>query len=177
MEDLAIARRRFLRQMASLATSGFWLSGHSAIERAAAAEEAKSAADLVAGKDRRLIVQSASPVEIETPLALLAEYKVTPAPLLFVRNNQSLPGSDTLRPMSDENWSVEIAGLVEPPAKISVRELAGLEQVEHELVLQCSGNGRAVMSKISPAKGCSGNAARWATCDFAACPSRSFLII
>jgi DMSO/TMAO reductase YedYZ molybdopterin-dependent catalytic subunit len=153
MRDAAWGRRRFLQQAASMTASGLWLSGQGAIERAIAAEAQATAAELVAGKDRRLIVRSAAPIEIETPLALLVEHKVTPADLLFVRNNQALASSNTLRPISPDEWSIEIDGLTERPAKIAVRELAELDQVEHELVLQCSGNGRAVLSKIAPAKG------------------------
>ena len=57
-----------------------------------------SAADVIAGKDPRLIVHSAAPAELETPLALLREHGITPDSLLFVRNNQSLTGRPIWRP-------------------------------------------------------------------------------
>ena len=55
--------------------------------------------------------------------------------------------------MKADDWTIEITGLVERPGSISVRYLAEMEQVEQELVLQCSGNGRAMFSAAAPAKG------------------------
>ena len=119
----------------------------------AADQSSATAAHLIAGKDAQLIVHRAAPIEIETPLRLLAEHAVTPKSLLFVRNNQQLAGFDNLQPAATPDWKTEIVGLVDRPVSISVAELLRMEQVEHELVLQCSGNGRAFFSKLSPAKG------------------------
>lgn len=121
--------------------------------KSAGAAEAKTAAELIVGKDARLIVHGGTPLELETPLDLLAEHAITPKQLLFVRNNQSIAGSDTLAPHNDPAWTIDITGLVERPATISLKELAALPQVEHELVLQCSGNGRAMFSEVAFSKG------------------------
>lgn len=120
----------------------------------AADATAKPTADqLVPGKSDRLIVHGATPVEIETPLDVLASQPITSKQNLFVRNNGELTGSLTLEPVPLAGWTIELTGLVEYPRAIDAAVLATLPQVEHELVLQCSGNGRAHFSGIAPAKG------------------------
>ena len=151
MKFFRVNRRQFLSQSTVLAAGGVGLSAGLGAGRVA--RGAPTAAELIPGKDPRLIVHAAAPAEMETPLALLAENAITPAALLFVRNNQQLPGSNHLRPDGDLDWQIEIAGLIEKQASIRVRELAALEQVEQTLVLQCSGNGRAMFSQAAPAKG------------------------
>ncbi|MBI2826562.1 MAG: sulfite oxidase [Planctomycetia bacterium] len=148
-------RRAFLRRStAALAASGIWASESFDRQRVAAADaDMPSAGDLIAGKDPRLIVHGTEPAELETPLALLAEHRVTPTSLLFVRNNQSLAGAANLKPAAADGWTVEIGGLVSRPATVAVADLARMAHVEHELVLQCSGNGRAMFSAAAPAKG------------------------
>lgn len=116
-------------------------------------EPAATAADLIAGKDPRLTVHNSGPLEIETPLELLSQQPITPKELLFVRNNQALAGSQTLEPPARDDWTVELAGLVEFPRKASLALLREMPQVEREMVLQCSGNGRAFLSLKSKAKG------------------------
>jgi DMSO/TMAO reductase YedYZ molybdopterin-dependent catalytic subunit len=118
-----------------------------------AAETSRTAANVITGKDPRLIVHSAEPAELETPLALLREHSITPDALLFVRNNQSLSGAMNLLPLEAGGWPVEITGLVERPGSINVSQLSQMQQIEQELVLQCSGNGRAMFSAAAPAKG------------------------
>jgi DMSO/TMAO reductase YedYZ molybdopterin-dependent catalytic subunit len=91
--------------------------------------------------------------EIETPLDLLREDAITPAAKLFVRNNQQPDWSATLAPAPAGPWRIEIGGLLEFPRTISLDEIKTLPLVEHEVVLQCSGNGRAMFSAVSPVKG------------------------
>lgn len=146
------SRRSFLRSSAATLAGGGLLLASGDRDFARAATE-PSAAEVVAGKDPRLIVHSAKPIELETPLRFLAEHAVTPKSLLFVRSNQQLAGFDNLDPAPASGWSIEISGLVDKPAKINVADLEHMEQVEHELVLQCSGNGRAYFSKLAAAKG------------------------
>jgi sulfite oxidase len=142
-----IDRRDFLASSAATATL---LSGN---VMAWAADQAPNASRLIAGKDPRLIVQGAEPLEIETPLALLRQSNITPASVLFVRNNQSLANSATLRPLSDQGWNVELTGLLGQPASIAVEQLKQMDLVDREVVLQCSGNGRAAFSRAAPTKG------------------------
>ena len=117
------------------------------------AQSADDAARLVAGKDAGLIMHNAKTVEIETPLALLRQHELTPKQLLFVRNNQELPGARTTQPADDSNWKIEVIGLVEYPRTLDLSQLRELEQTEVEMVLQCSGNGRELFSRAAKVKG------------------------
>jgi len=71
--------------------------------------------------------------------------------LLFLRNNQVLPDTLTLEPAKGD-WLIELTGLLEKPVSI-VADLAKLPQQEQELVLQCSGNGRAWFARSVKAEG------------------------
>jgi DMSO/TMAO reductase YedYZ molybdopterin-dependent catalytic subunit len=116
----------------------------------------QSTADqLIAGKDRRLLVHNPARTgfEIETPLELLREDAVTPAAKLFVRNNQQPDWAATLAAAPAGPWRLEVGGLLEFPRVVTLEELKTLPLVEQELVLQCSGNGRAMFSAVSPVKG------------------------
>lgn len=143
-------RREFLKTSTSLLAAA-------AIARAArAAEEpakVASAAEFVPGKDARLIVHSTKTGELETPLELLREKAITPKELLFIRNNQVLPADLTLAAANDDAWQVKFVGLLEKSAEISVAELKKLSQIDVELVLQCSGNGRARYAETVKAEG------------------------
>ena len=105
------------------------------------------------GKDPRMIVHNAVTGVVETPLHLLREHLVTPKELLFVRNNQVLPGSMTLSPYPATDWELELSGLVAPAMTVGFSDLAGIEQSEVVAVLQCAGNGRAFYSQTAMAKG------------------------
>lgn len=107
----------------------------------------------IEGKDARLEVRSESPTVLETPHALLAEHTVTPATSLFVRNVQRLPADVTVEPLPLKGWSFELGGLIDRPVPIDAEELLGMDQIEYEMVLQCSGNGRTRFSEMFPAPG------------------------
>lgn len=111
------------------------------------------AAKLIAGKDPRLIVHNTKTLEIETPLSLLREHALTPKSILFVRDNQELPSSRTLKSSDDDDWRFDITGLVENPRSVTLDQLREMEQTEVEMVLQCSGNGRANFARAVAAKG------------------------
>jgi DMSO/TMAO reductase YedYZ molybdopterin-dependent catalytic subunit len=117
--------------------------------------KAKATPDgLIAGKDERLLVQSEKPVVLETPLRLLdQEGGITPKKLLFVRNNQTLAGANTTRPLPLDGWKIELTGLLAKDATFDAGELAKMDRVEYEMVLQCSGNGRSLMAKAAPIMG------------------------
>jgi sulfite oxidase len=108
---------------------------------------------LVAGKDPRLVVHTASPIVLETPAELLGAAQVTPASLLFVRNVQDLAGSATLAPAKLEGWTVELSGLIDRPQTIDAGALRSFPQKKVEMVLQCSGNGRTLFRNAAPVKG------------------------
>jgi sulfite oxidase len=98
----------------------------------------------IEGKDRRLEVMSAVPLVLSTPVGLLAEQRTTDKRYLFVRNIQDLPKGMTLEPLPIEGWETELVGLIKPfRVVIRAEELLKMEQVEYEMILQCSGNGRS----------------------------------
>ena len=146
----AITRREALR-------GGFALAALAAVRprRLFAAAGGPTADKLIVGKDARLLVHNPSTTgfEIETPLELLREDRITPTAKLFVRNNQQPKWSATIEPAPAGPWNIDITGMLEYPRTISPAELRQMPQVEHEMVLQCSGNGRAMFSKSSPVKG------------------------
>ena len=100
-----------------------------------------------------MVVHNAVTGVVETPMHLLREHRVTPKELLFVRNNQVLPGSLTLSPYPATNWELEVSGLVTPALTVSFSELARIAQAEDVAVLQCAGDGRAFYERTAMAKG------------------------
>jgi sulfite oxidase len=137
-------RRVFLQQTAVAAAAV--VSGN----RLAGAAEA-DAASIVPIKDPRLIVHTAQPPVFETPYQLLADSQVTPTSLFFVRNCQQPPQVDQTDPLA--SWKVELAGLVNRPQTFDAGILRKLPKKEVEMVVQCSGNGRAIFSQSSQTEG------------------------
>ena len=149
-----VSRRRFLQAAGAAAgtvlTAELFPAGSAP---AGAADSQHDSAKLIAGKKSGLIVHNAETAEIETPLALLREQAITPKELLFVRSNQEVPDTRTTQPADAAGWTIEIGGLVETPAKIAAEDLRKFEPTEVEMVLQCSGNGRALFSKAAKVAG------------------------
>ncbi|MGE0756890.1 MAG: sulfite oxidase [Pirellulaceae bacterium] len=150
-------RRRLDRRQfgqAAGATLAWW-SVHQPL--GAWAQQAKAqgpnAAEFIPGKDPRLLAHNTKVGEIETPLPLLRDYAITPPTLLFVRSNQPLADSLSLEPAPLAGWTVEFHGLLNSNRTLAAVELAALPAVERELVLQCSGNGRAFFSRAAQADG------------------------
>lgn len=142
-----VGRREFL-QGTTAALAATTLSPH-----VRAADAAPTASELVTGKDPRLVVHTKFPAVFETPSELLATEQITPTPLLFVRNVGQPGQAATLEPAKLEGWRIELAGLIDRTHTIEATELAKLPQVEHELVLQCSGNSRSLFAQSAKAKG------------------------
>jgi DMSO/TMAO reductase YedYZ molybdopterin-dependent catalytic subunit len=110
----------------------------------AAAPQSAEVAPWIEGKDRRLEVMSGTPHVLSTPVGLLAEHRITDKKYLFVRNIQDLGKGMTLEPLPLEGWEFELVGLIKPfRVVIRAEELLGMDQVEYEMILQCSGNGRS----------------------------------
>ncbi|MBA4016276.1 MAG: sulfite reductase [Pirellula sp.] len=150
-----LPRRRWLQQVATSAAAGL-VAGRIPHSPLIAADTITPTADLlVAGKDRRLIVHNGSTTgfEIETPLDLLSGEQITPVERLFVRNNQQPEWSATLKPAPTKDWKLEIEGLLAESRTVTLDELRAMPQREHEIVLQCSGNGRALFGAAAPVKG------------------------
>jgi sulfite oxidase len=96
------------------------------------------------GKDPRLEVLSAAPLVLQTPVSLLAGQRITDKQYLFVRNVQDLAEGLTLEPQPIKGWEIDLVGLINPSrVVIRAEDLVGMDQVEYEMVLQCSGNGRS----------------------------------
>lgn len=76
----------------------------------------------------------------ETPPHLLRA-PLTPTPLFFVRNNGTVPA---LLRGAEQDWRLEVTGLVERPLSLSLGELReSLPVVDVTAVLECAGNGRS----------------------------------
>ncbi len=141
------SRRQFLQaSVAAGAGLGF------ARLRLMQAAETAAASALVAGKSDALQVLKTAPLILETPRAGL-QSQLTSLDQLFVRNNQDLPGGMTLAPFGGDDWSIELTGLVNKPAVIDLKALRSLPTTDVEMVLQCSGNGRAKFSETAKTEG------------------------
>ncbi len=145
-----VERRKFMQHGAA-SLAAVVLAPASSLTVAGAADAVRADA-LIAGKDPRLVVHTSAPAVFETPPALLTD-AITPVRLLFVRNNQQPADAATIKPPSPAGWKVELAGLVDRAASIDGRTLAKLVQVEREMVLQCSGNSRALFAAAAPVQG------------------------
>ena len=120
------------------------------------------AGKLVTGKDKRLIVLVSNPAVLETPLALLNEGDLTPAKLLFVRNNQQPERMATLAGIDQPGWDVNIEG-----KKTTLSQLRDMPQTSVEMVLQCSGSGRSLYSRDAQTKGTQWGRAGWVASNLA----------
>jgi DMSO/TMAO reductase YedYZ molybdopterin-dependent catalytic subunit len=104
---------------------------------------------ILEGKDPSMAVLSESPLVLETPLSRLVGERITDKRHLFVRDVQDLDAGLTIEPLPIDGWTIELSGLITPPRVIiHVEDLLKMEQVEHEMVLECSGNGRENYSGI-----------------------------
>jgi sulfite oxidase len=107
------------------------------------AKNAIQDSDWIEGIDRRLEVMSPRPLVLSTPVSLLAENRITDKKYLFVRNIQDLDMGMTMEPVPLDGWEIELTGLIRPfRVVIHAEDLPEMEQVEQEMILQCSGNGR-----------------------------------
>ncbi len=140
-------RRHFLHAAAGLGALG-WL-GSARFSWASPA----SSATLVAGKSEQLLIHTAEPLVLESPLALLDQHLLTPKETLFVRNNANPAGMATIAPARAEDWKIELTGLMRGPVTLDLAALRDLEMTEVEMVLQCSGNGRSMFSRIAKTEG------------------------
>jgi DMSO/TMAO reductase YedYZ molybdopterin-dependent catalytic subunit len=85
-------------------------------------------------------VHNNTPLALETKRSTLMTGAITPAALLFVRNNLPRPDKSILD--DRDGWALEVKG-AERAGSISLAELKRLGRETTTAVLQCSGNGRA----------------------------------
>lgn len=141
----AVSRRDFLSISAAA-----WLASRSR----AVAFESPLAGQVVAGKDPALRVVESAPIVLETPLSQLAGHQLTPIPSLFVRNNQDLPGANSIEPPANaDEWKLTIDAAAGGPRQITAAQLRQLPQTSVEMVLQCSGNSRYRFAETVPVSG------------------------
>ncbi len=145
--QVGLDRRQFLTASAALVVAASQVKGSSRVFAAETADQ------VIAGKSPKLIVHNGKIGEIETPIELLRQNEVTPKELLFIRNNQVLPGSMKLAPANQPDWGIDLIGLINAPARVTVAELAQIPQTETECVLQCSGSGRTRYAKTAKVDG------------------------
>lgn len=87
-----------------------------------------------------LISVTTDPPNLETPLeSISADMRSED---FYVRCNFPVPAIDR------EDWSVEIGGAVSEPAILGLADLGKMPRVEKEVVLECAGNGRALMVPV-----------------------------
>jgi DMSO/TMAO reductase YedYZ molybdopterin-dependent catalytic subunit len=107
--------------------------------------------------DRRLIVRSRTPQDLETPVSLLTNW-ITPNDLFFVRSHLPTPNVERAK------WTLTVTGSVERPVTFGFDELRKLGRVTSSVTLECAGNGRAFfdppVAGVQWQKGAVGNA-RW----------------
>jgi len=102
-----------------------------------------------------LIELSTRPPNYESPLDVFTT-RVTPTARFYIRSHHDTPTVDLA------TWRLAVDGLVDSPQQLGLADLEKLPQVEVEAVLQCAGNGRALMEPRVPGvqwvKGAMGNA-------------------
>ncbi len=105
----------------------------------------------------KLIELSKRPQNYESPLSVFST-RITPTEQFYIRGHFDTPVVDVAA------GGLKVGGLVEVPQALDLAALERLPQHEVEAVLQCAGNGRALMEPRVPgaqwSKGAMGNA-RW----------------
>jgi sulfite oxidase len=144
----SVNRREFLKHM-GITTAALTLLP--SFERLAYGQDIDPTT-IIKNIHREMIVHNNKPVVMEAPVQLLRNHKITPKELLYIRSNQVYEECDKLTGMPLEG-DIEIIGLVTVPYTLKVSDLKTMPQKEVEMVLQCSGNGRAFFSKIVKAGG------------------------
>ena len=140
-------RRGFLASTAGLSMGALGLAGRDVL-----AAESPDSSQVVTGKNATLVVHKSEVPVLETPSALL-DSQITPLEVLFVRNNQPMGNAATLQPFPLKGWKIALTGLVDKPRSLDAETLSRMEQVDHEMVLQCCGNGRSLFAGSVKAKG------------------------
>src|SRR5690348_10811864 len=84
----------------------------------------------------RLIVRSARPQDLETPVGALTSW-ITPNDLFFVRSHVYPPAIQL------PQWKLTVGGAVDRPLSLSLDDVRALPRVTMVVTLECAGNGRA----------------------------------
>jgi DMSO/TMAO reductase YedYZ molybdopterin-dependent catalytic subunit len=124
-----IDRRSFLKNSAvGLAAAAWWLETPS-LARAAGKGE--------------LVPLSGRPLNYESVRSTFTT-RITPVERFYLRNHFDVPTVDV------QAWRLRVGGVVEKPLSLSLADLRKLPQTTVEAVLQCAGNGRALLRPRVP---------------------------
>lgn len=115
-----------------------------------------AAQELVPSGKEKLIVRSLKYMDLEMPVHLLNSW-LTPVEFFYVRNHLPMPGVNLAE------WRLTVAGEVEKPLELTLRDLQKLEPAGVTNTMECAGNGRSFYRPRVPgiqwARGGVGNAA------------------
>jgi len=141
--DFAITRRQF----GKLAGAAGAVAAMPGAVRTALAQEATDSAEIITGKVSGMIVHNEKLGVMETPLALLRDYKHTPKEILFNRLHFPHEGAAAWYATTDvpdpSSWTINVDGLVARPRAVKIADLQAMDQVKVVSVIQCAGNGRS----------------------------------
>lgn len=98
---------------------------------------AQNAAAKIAGKEK-LIVRSARPEDLETPVELFNSW-ITPNDTFYVRHHTYAAD------VNPTDWKLSVEGEVNKPMSFSLDDLKKLPKITTTVTLECAGNGRAFM--------------------------------
>ena len=87
-----------------------------------------------------MVVHRAHPLNCETSIPALIGGAVMPNQRFYVRNHFQIPKLDV------STWRLNVAGLVERPLSLSLRDLVKMPSQTQFVTLECAGNGRSLLS-------------------------------
>ena len=90
---------------------------------------------------KKMRVMSERPLNAETPLEYLRSW-ITDNRVFFKRNQGKIMDS----PVDIEAWTLSVEGLVDNPLQLSFTDLLAMKKTEMANTLECSGNGRSLLS-------------------------------
>ena len=134
MQTKESRRRSFLR---GLGQTGVALGLTQLLPLRSLKTSAQNAAAKIAGKEK-LIIRSARPEDLETPVELLNSW-ITPNDTFYVRHHMYVPD------VNPTEWKLVVEGEVSKPLSLTLEELKKLPKVTITVTLECAGNGRAFM--------------------------------
>ena len=134
MQTKESRRRSFLR---GLSQTGIALGFTHLLPLRSIQTIAQTAAAKIAGKEK-LIVRSARPEDLETPVELFNSW-ITPNDTFYVRHHGYVAEYNAA------DWKLTIDGEVGKPMSFSLEDLKKLPKTTVTVTLECAGNGRAFM--------------------------------
>lgn len=147
------------RKFSIMASAAGFAVGMPGVVRSALAQTTPAAlnpADVIHGISPEMIVFNAKILVMETPLALLRKRKHTPKEILFTRfhfAHQGDPAFATEAAPQEKEWTIQVTGLVERPAMVTIDDLSKRPQEKRVSVLQCAGNGRGFYAALEKVPG------------------------